>query len=55
MLRLIIILLSCSLCATAVEPTSSLVKWTNTKLGDDGVLEPTVIATGGVSIDPEVS
>ncbi len=33
------------------EPALPLVTWTNTKLGDDGTLESTVTAAGGVSID----
>ena len=51
MLRFFFVILACSLPVSAAEPALPLVKWTNAKLGDDGVLEAAVTATGGVSID----
>ncbi|MCB1210327.1 MAG: DUF1592 domain-containing protein, partial [Verrucomicrobiales bacterium] len=51
MLRFFIIALVTVVSVSSAEPTLPLVKWTNIKLGDDGVLESTVTATGGVTID----
>lgn len=51
MSRFVFAFLIGSLGVSAAEPAFPLVKWTNSKLGDDGVLEAAVTATGGVSID----
>ncbi len=40
---------------SGAESPFPLVKWTNAKLGDDGILEAAVTATGGVSMTAESS
>lgn len=55
MLRLTFILLACAVHLPTAESGQPLVKWMNAKLGDDGVLEPSVIPTGGVSIEAGAS
>ena len=51
MSRFVFAFLICALGISAADPSFPLVKWTNAKLGDDGVLEAAVTATGGVSIN----
>lgn len=51
MSRFFFAFLICALGISAADPSFPLVKWTNAKLGDDGVLEAAVTATGGVSIN----
>jgi hypothetical protein len=51
MLRFVFFILACAIPVSAAESALPLVKWTNAKLGDDGVLEAAVTGTGGVTID----